>query len=88
MRRLPRALLSLSLSLALAGLLGNPAPAAAQRIGLANPASTFCAAAGGELVISDTSGGQVGACVFVGGLAIEEWSLLRLFSGFSVLSEF
>ncbi|MFP5258438.1 MAG: DUF333 domain-containing protein [Acidobacteriota bacterium] len=64
------------------------APASAQMIGLANPASTFCVATGGELVIGDTPAGQTGTCVYAGSLAIEEWSLYRLFSGFSLLSAF
>lgn len=64
------------------------APASAQLIGMANPASTFCVATGGELVIGDTAAGQVGACLYPGGLAMEEWSLYRLFSGFSILSAF
>lgn len=64
------------------------APASAQLIGMANPASTFCLATGGELVIGDTPAGQTGTCVYAGGLAVEEWSLYRLFSGFFPLSAF
>ncbi|KHK03312.1 putative hemolysin [Desulfovibrio sp. TomC] len=64
------------------------APAAAQLIGMANPASTLCVATGGELVISDSAQGQSGVCIYDGGLAIEEWSLYRLFSGATWLSGF
>ena len=64
------------------------APAAAQLIGMANPASTFCVATGGELVISDSARGQSGICIYDGGLAIEEWSLYRLFSAATWLSDF
>lgn len=64
------------------------APAAAQLIGMANPASTLCVATGGELVISDSAQGQSGTCLYDGGLAIEEWSLYRLFSGAAWLSAF
>jgi len=64
------------------------APAPAQLVGLANPASTFCVATGGELVIGDTPAGQTGTCIYAGVLAIDEWSLYNLFSGYSLLSAF
>lgn len=64
------------------------APAAAQLVGLANPASTFCVATGGELVISDSASGQTGICLYSGGLAIEEWTLYRLFTGTGWLLDF
>ncbi|WP_300162975.1 DUF333 domain-containing protein [Solidesulfovibrio sp.] len=36
---------------------------------------------GGRLAVSDTGTGQVGTCVYDGGLAVDEWALYRLFSG-------
>ena len=70
------------LLLALASLaLFTPAPAAAQMIGMPNPASTFCVNTGGTLVISDTGSGEVGTCVYDSGMAVDEWALYRLFSG-------
>jgi putative hemolysin len=73
-----RALATFALALTL--LAATAAPAPAQLIGMANPASTLCVATGGELIISDTATGQVGTCVYGGGLAIEEWTLFHLLS--------
>ncbi|OLN27546.1 hypothetical protein DVDV_2049 [Desulfovibrio sp. DV] len=64
------------------------APAAAQLVGLANPASTFCVATGGELVIGDSASGQTGTCLYAGGLAIEEWTLYRLVTGAAWFPDF
>jgi len=63
-------------------------PAPAQLVGLPNPASSFCAATGGEVVITDGPAGQSGICQYATGLAMEEWSLYRLFAGFDLLSAF
>jgi putative hemolysin len=82
MRVIRTALLATVLTLSLT------APGQAQLIGMANPASTFCVATGGELVISDSASGQTGICVYGNGAAIEEWTLYRLFSGFSWLLDF
>ena len=69
-----------ALALALILTAATAAPARAQLIGLANPASTLCLSTGGQLVISDGAGGQSGTCVFDSGLAIDEWSLYQLLS--------
>ena len=69
-----------ALALALILTAAVAAPARAQRIGMANPASTLCLSTGGQLVISDGAGGQSGTCVFDSGLAIDEWSLYHLLS--------
>ncbi|HRZ30517.1 MAG TPA: DUF333 domain-containing protein [Candidatus Paceibacterota bacterium] len=46
--------------------------------GLPNPASVNCEEVGGTLDIrTDTSGGQVGYCLFSDGSECEEWALLR-----------
>lgn len=74
MRRFAALILSLALVVAMA------APALAQLVGMANPASTLCLATGGQLVISDGQGGQSGTCFFDSGLAIDEWSLYHLIS--------
>ena len=50
-------------------------------LALFTPASSFCVNTGGTLVISDTGSGEVGTCVYDSGLAVDEWSLYRLFSG-------
>ncbi len=51
----------------------TPAPA-----GMANPASVFCEQNGGKLDIRrDTSGGQVGMCVFSDASSCEEWAYFR-----------
>jgi putative hemolysin len=68
------------LALALILTAAVAAPARAQLIGMANPASTLCLSTGGQLVISDGAGGQSGTCAFDNGLAIDEWSLYHLLS--------
>ena len=44
---------------------------------LANPASMFCISLGGDIVIEDGDGGQVGYCDLPNGKRIEEWTLYR-----------
>jgi putative hemolysin len=46
-------------------------------VGIANPASVFCADNGGTLEIRDETDGQVGYCVFDDGSECEEWAYLR-----------
>ncbi len=46
-------------------------------IGLANPASVFCAQNGGRLEIRDGENGQFGMCLFPDGSQCEEWAYLR-----------
>jgi len=41
---------------------------------MANPASEHCVDEGGRLEIRDTSGGQVGYCIFPDGSECEEWA--------------
>jgi hypothetical protein len=54
-----------------------PAPTSPM-VGLANPASTACIAAGGKLrIVEDLSGGQVGICTRKDGRQCEEWALFR-----------
>jgi uncharacterized protein len=51
---------------------------AAAQTGLANPASTNCAAKGGKLTIEkNAKGGQFGVCTFPDNLQCEEWAMLR-----------
>ncbi|CAM4159119.1 DUF333 domain-containing protein [Bordetella muralis] len=50
----------------------DPAP-----VGMANPASVYCAKLGGKLTIEDRQGGQVGMCTLPDGTTIEEWELYR-----------
>ncbi len=46
--------------------------------GIANPASVYCEKQGGKLEIrTDSSGGQVGICVFPNGSECEEWAYFR-----------
>ena len=55
----------------------SPAQPAAP-VGLANPASVYCAQQGYKSDIrTDTSGGQAGYCVFPDGSECEEWAFLR-----------
>ena len=47
------------------------------KIGLANPASEYCIAQGGKLVIKNEKNGQVGYCTLPNGSEIEEWALYK-----------
>ena len=49
----------------------------ATKIGLANPASEYCIAQGGKLLIKNESNGQVGYCTLPNGTELEEWALYR-----------
>ena len=52
----------------------TPTPGA----GIPNPASVFCEERGGKLDIrTDSSGGQVGICVFANGSECDEWAYYR-----------
>ncbi|MEK7505458.1 MAG: DUF333 domain-containing protein [Patescibacteria group bacterium] len=56
----------------------SPAPVSTQRVGIANPASTYCAQEGGTLQIrTDANGGQYGMCLTKDGRECEEWSYFR-----------
>jgi len=48
---------------------------------IANPASVFCVAQGGELEIVDEEGGQVGYCNLPDGTRIEEWEYFEQQTG-------
>jgi len=58
---------------------GTKTPAPTQTvIGMPNPASVYCAQAGGTLEIKkDTSGNEYGMCTFKNGTSCEEWALFR-----------
>jgi len=60
-----------------AGLSACQAPIAQAPIGMANPASVFCAEQGGELVIVEGEAGQYGECHFSDGTVVEEWEYYR-----------
>lgn len=49
----------------------------ATKIGLANPASEYCIAQGGKLLIKNEHNGQVGYCTLPNGTEMEEWALYR-----------
>ncbi len=49
-----------------------------ERIGMANPASVYCAQSGYRLEIrTGADGGQHGACLFPDGAECEEWAFFR-----------
>ncbi|MCL1050336.1 DUF333 domain-containing protein [Shewanella abyssi] len=50
---------------------------AADKVGLANPASSDCITQGGTLDIQTEDTGQVGYCILPDGQRIEEWQLYR-----------
>ena len=52
-------------------------PSATTTAGLANPASEFCVAQGGELEIVSEAAGQVGYCNLPDGTRVEEWEYFR-----------
>jgi len=55
-------------------------PSAPGSVGLANPASVFCAQCGGSVLVLPAPQGETGWCVFPGGFIFEEWSFWRLFN--------
>ena len=46
-------------------------------VGMANPASVYCAEQGGKLSIENQPAGQVGICTLPDGTQMEEWALYR-----------
>ncbi|QOQ80555.1 MULTISPECIES: putative hemolysin [Comamonas] len=50
---------------------------AAPVIGMANPASVYCAQLGGKTRIEKTTAGERGICVLPNGTEIDEWELFR-----------
>jgi len=50
-------------------------------VGLANPASEYCVAQGGEVEIVDGDAGQEGICVLPDGTRIDEWEYFRANNG-------
>ncbi|PWW43688.1 DUF333 domain-containing protein [Melaminivora alkalimesophila] len=60
---------------ALAGCGARPAPAPA--VGMANPASVYCAQRGGTLKIVRGPEGERGMCHLPEGTVVEEWELFR-----------
>ncbi|HCD1345936.1 TPA: DUF333 domain-containing protein [Klebsiella pneumoniae subsp. pneumoniae] len=46
-------------------------------VGMANPASVYCARLGGTLEITKTAKGELGYCTLPSGERIEEWTLFR-----------
>lgn len=61
------------------------APTSAPSMGggaqVANPASEYCVAQGGEVEIVDEDGGQVGYCNLPDGTRIEEWEYFNQSNG-------
>ena len=47
------------------------------RLGMANPASTFCIEKGGQLELKSEENGQLGYCHLADGQIIEEWTYFR-----------
>ena len=47
------------------------------KIGMANPASTYCVEQGGKLSIEKESNGEVGYCHLANGQKVEEWAYFR-----------
>lgn len=47
------------------------------KIGMANPASTYCVEQGGKLELRTEANGQVGYCHLPNGQVVEEWALFR-----------
>ncbi len=49
----------------------------ARTVGMANPASVYCAEKGGRLELRSESAGQAGYCHMPDGSVMEEWELYR-----------
>lgn len=55
----------------------QPATPAAPMVGMANPASVYCAKLGGRTRIEKSTAGERGICVLPNGAEIDEWELFR-----------
>lgn len=55
----------------------QPAKPAAPMVGMANPASVYCAKLGGKTLIEETTAGERGICALPNGTEIDEWELFR-----------
>ena len=55
----------------------QPATPATAMVGMANPASVYCAKLGGKTRIEKTTAGERGICVLPNGTEIDEWELFR-----------
>lgn len=61
-----------------APILVTPTPQASPTAGLANPASEYCVAQGGQVIIQTRGdGGAYGLCTFDDARVCEEWAMLR-----------
>jgi hypothetical protein len=69
----------IALAAAMLAACASPAepPAKPGPIGMANPASVYCAKLGGKLDIVKERDGEVGYCTLPSGERIEEWALFR-----------
>lgn len=56
---------------------GSAASPNARTLGMANPASRYCAEKGGRLEIRAEDAGQAGYCHLPDGTTLEEWELYR-----------
>ena len=48
-----------------------------ETVALANPAAVYCEEVGGQHVIRDGKGGQVGVCVLPDGSEVDAWDYFR-----------
>ena len=63
--------------LSAAGIGGAEPPPQDPVIGMANPASVYCAEQGGKLEIRTGPGGESGWCHLPDGKVVEEWTFYR-----------
>ena len=83
-KRTPNVRMLVFAALALAGVAGcgdDAEPSNTTTAGLANPASEFCVAQGGEVEIVSEEGGEVGYCNLPDGTRVEEWEYFRSQTG-------
>ncbi|WP_374295694.1 DUF333 domain-containing protein [Acinetobacter sp.] len=55
----------------------NTAPQPEKPIGMANPASVYCAEVGGKTIIKKTPEGDAGYCQLPSGEVVDEWDYFR-----------
>jgi putative hemolysin len=73
----PVMIATLLLVVAAAGCGDDNEPTVTTSVGLANPASEFCVAQGGEVEIVSEAAGEVGYCNLPDGTRVEEWEYFR-----------